>query len=92
MADVTQILTAIEQGDTTRRRASCSRSSTTSCGSSPPPGWPDEKPGQTLQPTALVHEAYSGSSATTSPWNGRGHLFAPPPRPCAASWSMLPRP
>jgi RNA polymerase sigma factor (TIGR02999 family) len=37
-----------------------------------------EKPGQTLQPTALVHEAYVrlvGSDAT-SQWNGRGHFFA----------------
>jgi RNA polymerase sigma factor (TIGR02999 family) len=40
-----------------------------------------EKPGQTLQATALVHEAYlrlvdgerQGSSA---PWNSRGHFFA----------------
>ena len=37
-----------------------------------------EKPGQTLQATALVHEAYLrlvGSNATTQ-WNGRGHFFA----------------
>jgi RNA polymerase sigma factor (TIGR02999 family) len=42
----------------------------------------DEKPGQTLQPTALVHEAYlrlvdserRGSSPPN--WNGRGHFFA----------------
>jgi RNA polymerase sigma factor (TIGR02999 family) len=36
-----------------------------------------EAPGQTLQPTALVHEAYLrlvGSSP--EPWNGRGHFFA----------------
>lgn len=34
-------------------------------------------PGQTLQPTALVHDAYIrlvGSG--TSKWNGRGHFFA----------------
>ena len=34
-------------------------------------------PGQTLQPTALVHDAYVrlvGSG--TSKWNGRGHFFA----------------
>lgn len=34
-------------------------------------------PGQTLQPTALVHEAYVrlvGSSP--NPWNGRGHFFS----------------
>jgi RNA polymerase sigma factor (TIGR02999 family) len=38
----------------------------------------DEKPGQTLQPTALVHEAYvrlvGGGPARD--WNGRGHFFA----------------
>jgi RNA polymerase sigma factor (TIGR02999 family) len=37
-----------------------------------------EKPGQTLQATALVHEAYlrlvGGSAAQT--WDGRGHFFA----------------
>jgi RNA polymerase sigma factor (TIGR02999 family) len=40
-----------------------------------------EKPGQTLQPTALVHEAYlrlvgpSGERAE-QPWQGRAHFFA----------------
>jgi RNA polymerase sigma factor (TIGR02999 family) len=37
-----------------------------------------EKPGQTLQATALVHEAYVrlvGSDAAPR-WNGRGHFFA----------------
>jgi RNA polymerase sigma factor (TIGR02999 family) len=37
-----------------------------------------EAPGQTLQPTALVHEAYLrlvGDQAATS-WNSRGHFFA----------------
>src|SRR4051795_10164687 len=37
-----------------------------------------EKPGQTLQGTALVHEAYlrlvGGDEAPA--WNGRGHFFA----------------
>src|SRR5262245_7006505 len=37
-----------------------------------------ERPGQTLQPTALVHEAYirlvDGDHA--APWDGRGHFFA----------------
>jgi RNA polymerase sigma factor (TIGR02999 family) len=36
-----------------------------------------EAPDQTLQPTALVHEAYlrlvNGGAA--QPWNGRGHFF-----------------
>ena len=34
-------------------------------------------PGQTLQPTALVHEAYLRLVGQTSQqWNGRGHFFA----------------
>ena len=38
----------------------------------------DEKPGQTLQPTALVHEAYLRLVGGEQPqdWNGRGHFFA----------------
>src|SRR5205809_6924482 len=38
----------------------------------------DEKPGQTLQATALVHEAYLrlvGGSQSEG-WTGRGHFFA----------------
>jgi RNA polymerase sigma factor (TIGR02999 family) len=36
-----------------------------------------EKPGQTLQATALVHEAYLRLLGTEDPgWNGRGHFFA----------------
>jgi RNA polymerase sigma factor (TIGR02999 family) len=37
-----------------------------------------EKPGQTLQPTALVHEAYLRLVGGQLPrdWNGRGHFFA----------------
>ena len=37
-----------------------------------------EKPGQTLQPTALVHEAYLRLLGDGEPrdWNGRGHFFA----------------
>jgi RNA polymerase sigma factor (TIGR02999 family) len=37
-----------------------------------------EKPGQTLQPTALVHEAYLRlvDSETVSRWDSRGHFFA----------------
>jgi RNA polymerase sigma factor (TIGR02999 family) len=43
----------------------------------------EEKPGQTLQATALVHEAYLrlvGNSA--QPWNSRGHFL------CAAAEAM----
>jgi RNA polymerase sigma factor (TIGR02999 family) len=38
-----------------------------------------EKPGQTLQPTALVHEAYLrllGPAGVDMQWNNRGHFFA----------------
>jgi RNA polymerase sigma factor (TIGR02999 family) len=37
-----------------------------------------EKPGQTLQSTALVHEAYLRliDRDTVQQWNGRGHFFA----------------
>src|SRR3954454_3225718 len=38
-----------------------------------------EKPGQTLQATALVHEAYlrlvGGGGAASFGWNSRGHFF-----------------
>jgi RNA polymerase sigma factor (TIGR02999 family) len=37
-----------------------------------------EKPGQTLQATALVHEAYLrllGTNGADPPWNSRGHFF-----------------
>ena len=38
----------------------------------------DERPGQTLQPTALVHEAYLRlvDVAQVQDWNSRGHFFA----------------
>jgi RNA polymerase sigma factor (TIGR02999 family) len=37
-----------------------------------------EAPGQTLEATALVHEAYLRlvDAAADRPWNGRGHFFA----------------
>jgi RNA polymerase sigma factor (TIGR02999 family) len=36
-----------------------------------------EKPGQTLEATALVHEAFLRLVGTHDPgWNGRGHFFA----------------
>jgi RNA polymerase sigma factor (TIGR02999 family) len=38
-----------------------------------------ERPGQTLQPTDLVHEAYLrllGPTGSQHPWNSRGHFFA----------------
>jgi RNA polymerase sigma factor (TIGR02999 family) len=83
MTDVTRILSAIEQGDPHAagqllplvygelRRLAAQKLAR-------------EKPGQTLEATALVHEAYlrlvaspgrpSGEKAQR--WNGRGHFFA----------------
>jgi RNA polymerase sigma factor (TIGR02999 family) len=76
MNDVTQILSRIESGDPTAseqllplvyeelRRLAAQRLS-------------QEQPGQTLQATALVHEAYlrlvDGEQARH--WNSRGHFF-----------------
>lgn len=76
MSDVTRILSAIEQGDARAadqllplvyeelRRLAAAKLSR-------------EQPGQTLQATALVHEAYLrlvGSDAQN--WSGRTHFFA----------------
>src|SRR5258708_14956345 len=87
MTDVTRILTAIEDGDPHAaeqllplvydelRQLAAQRLA-------------QEKPGQTLQATALVHEAYlrlvaSGdASAPREPhWNSRGHFFAAAAQP-----------
>jgi RNA polymerase sigma factor (TIGR02999 family) len=77
MSDVTRLLTAAEAGDQRAaaellplvydelRKLAAARLAR-------------EKPGQTLQPTALVHEAYLrlvGGQAAVA-WNGRGHFFA----------------
>jgi RNA polymerase sigma factor (TIGR02999 family) len=77
VADVTQILNAIEAGDPRAaeellplvydelRKLAAARLA-------------DERPGQTLQATALVHEAYLRLVGGGQPqdWNGRGHFFA----------------
>jgi RNA polymerase sigma factor (TIGR02999 family) len=76
MADVTRILNAIEEGDPRAaeqllplvydelRRLAAQRLA-------------QEQHGQTLQPTALVHEAYLRLvGAQPHDWNGRGHFFA----------------
>lgn len=78
MSDVTRILSAIEQGDVhaaeqlmplvyDELRVLAAQKLAL------------EKPGQTLQPTALVHEAYlrlvKPERADTH-WDGRGHFFA----------------
>jgi RNA polymerase sigma factor (TIGR02999 family) len=77
MADVTRILSAIEAGDPKAagdllplvydelRKLAAARIAV-------------EDPGQTLQATALVHEAYLRLVGGEQPrdWNGRGHFFA----------------
>jgi RNA polymerase sigma factor (TIGR02999 family) len=77
MSDVTQILSAIERGDPHAaeqllplvydelRRLAAHRLA-------------GEGPGHTLQPTALVHEAYLKlvGPDPRQPWNGRVHFFA----------------
>ena len=76
MSDVTRILNAIERGDTKAtdellplvyeelRILAAQKLS-------------QEKPGQTLQATALVHEAYIRLvEDEPQTWNGRGHFFA----------------
>src|SRR5262245_15474586 len=83
MSEVTRILSALEQGDPSAaeqllplvydelRRLAAQRLA-------------HEKPGQTLEATALVHEAYlrlvgepAASAAGSGPhWNSRGHFFA----------------
>src|SRR4051794_37980550 len=77
MKEVTQILAAIEQGDAHAvelllplvydelRRLAAHRLA-------------QETPGQTLQPTALVHEAYLRlfGGDGESRWDSRGHFFA----------------
>jgi len=76
MSDVTRILSAIEQGDTRAteqllplvydelRRLAAQRLAR-------------EKPGHTLQATALVHEAYLRlvDPEQVQTWNSRGHFF-----------------
>jgi RNA polymerase sigma factor (TIGR02999 family) len=77
MSDVTRILSAIDQGDQSAaaellpmvyeelRKLAAARMA-------------QEKPGQTLQATALVHEAYIRlvDVETTQHWQSRGHFFA----------------
>ena len=69
------------------------RWSMTSCGKLAAQRLAQEKPGQTLQATALVHEAYlrlvdgERSPALEQP---RPFLCAPRPRPCGGFWSNEP--
>ena len=63
---------------TRRRPPSCCRWSTTSCASLAAQKLARRRPGQTLQATALVHEAYLRlvGADPAKPWDGRGHFFA----------------
>ena len=82
MLEISHLLDAAAAGDPTPRR-NCCRWSTTSCGNSPPPRWLEERPGQTLDATALVHEAFlrlvasgDASAPREQHWDGTGHFFA----------------
>ena len=77
MTDVTRILSAIEQGDSTAaaqlrvdQRQELRKLAAQKLAK--------EKPGQTLEATALVHEAYLRLVDTdkAQQWNSRGHFFA----------------
>lgn len=76
MADVTRLIAAIEQGDSRAARELLplvyDELRTLAAAK-----LAQEKPGQTLQPTALVHEAYLRlvKDADDLPWNSRGHFF-----------------
>ena len=76
MNDITQLLSAIDEGDLHAagqllplvydelRKLAAQKLA-------------QEAPGQTLQPTALVHEAYLRLVGDGEPrWHGRGHFFA----------------
>ena len=75
MSEVTRILTAIQQGDPNAaeellplvyddlRQLAAARLA-------------HEKPGQTLQATALVHDAYLRLVGADQSWESRGHFFA----------------
>ena len=77
MSDVTRILSAIEQGDAraTERLLPLVYNELRRLASRNLAG---ESPGQTLQATALVHEAYLRlvDVAKARHWNSRGHFFA----------------
>src|SRR5207248_4463104 len=77
MADVTQIVSAIVQGDP-RAAAQLLPLVYAELRALAAARLAAEAPGQTLQPTALVHEAYLRLVGTGPPrdWDGRGHFFA----------------
>jgi len=77
MSEVTQLLNAIGQGD---RQASAELLPLLydELRKLAAQKLAQEKPGQTLQATALVHEAYLrlAGEGGNQQWNGRGHFFA----------------
>ena len=77
MNDVTQLLAAIEQGDS-QAASQLLPLVYDELRSLAAQKLENETPGQTLQPTALVHEAYLrlvGANGKTE-WDNRGHFFA----------------
>ena len=76
MSDVTRILAAIDGGDpgAAARLLPAVYGELRALAAARLAG---ERPGQTLQPTALVHEAYVRLVGPDAPrnWNGRGHFF-----------------
>lgn len=74
--NVTQVLNRIEEGDATAAEALLPLVYT-QLRELAAAKLSHEKPGQTLQPTLLVHEAYLRLVDTNQPqqWNGRGHFF-----------------
>ena len=78
MSDVTQIMTAIDAGDP-RAAAQLLPLVYAELRSLAAKQISREKPGQTLQATALVHEAYVrllGNGNSQGNWHSRGHFFA----------------
>ncbi len=58
------------------RLRNCSRWFTNNCASSPRHKMAQEAPGNTLQPTALVHEAWLRIAGSHHQhWNSRNHFF-----------------
>src|SRR3982074_2468891 len=92
MSEVTRVLSAIEQGDPHAaeqllplvydelRKLAAQKLA-------------QERPGQTLQATALVHEAYLRlvDREVIVRWDGRGHFFAAAAGPWGGIWVGAPR-
>jgi RNA polymerase sigma factor (TIGR02999 family) len=78
MCNITQLIDAVSQGDDPTAAAQLLPLVYAELRTLAAAKLAHEKPGQTLQATALVHEAYlrvvGGNDAER--WNGRGHFFA----------------